>query len=120
MNQPKSGKVGGARPGAGRPRGSANAKTREIADKAAEQGTTPLEVMLQTMQAFLDVAKEQATSPDPDKQEVLKLMVAASNVAKDAAPYIHPRLQAIEHTGKNGGPLQFEAVLAEIAGALKA
>jgi hypothetical protein len=26
--------------------------------------------------------------------------------AKAAAPYIHPRLAAIEHTGKGGGPVQ--------------
>ena len=36
---------GGARSGAGRKRGGANQKTREIADRAATLGVTPLEVM---------------------------------------------------------------------------
>jgi hypothetical protein len=39
-------KLGGKRPGAGRKPGSANRKTREIADAAAEAGITPLEWML--------------------------------------------------------------------------
>ena len=30
-------------------------------------------------------------------------MTAANEAAKDAAPYVHPRLSAIEHTGKDGG-----------------
>jgi hypothetical protein len=38
--------IGGKRPGAGRKPGSANRKTREIADTAAKAGITPLEWML--------------------------------------------------------------------------
>ena len=40
---------GGARKGAGRKAGSATKRTREIADKAAENGITPLEFMLDVM-----------------------------------------------------------------------
>lgn len=50
-NQTKS-KRGGARKNAGRKAGAATKRTREIADKAAEEGLTPLEVMLQTMRAW--------------------------------------------------------------------
>jgi len=81
---------GGKRLGAGRRPGSASKRTREIADKAAAEGMTPLEVMLRAM-------KEHA--------EALRWDQAAS-VAKDAAPYIHPRLAAIEHAGPGGGPMQ--------------
>jgi hypothetical protein len=115
-NHPKSKNArpgrGGARKGAGRKPGSATKRTRAIADKAAAEGKTPLEVMLETMCAFMDQAKKVAKS---DPETGLKLMAAASNVAKDAAPYIHPRLQAIEHTCANGGPLQYESVLLELA-----
>lgn len=107
MNQTRSNGRGGARKGAGRKPGSANKKTREIADKAAAEGTTPLEIMLRTMKAFADEAEANKT----DRDAHLKLMAAASSVAKDAAPYVHPRLQAIEHTGRNGGPLAFEDIL---------
>jgi len=40
---------GGKRPGAGRPIGSKNQRTAEIARAAAESGITPIEVMLGTM-----------------------------------------------------------------------
>ena len=80
---------GGARPGAGRRPGGRNRKTREIADKAALEGITPLEVMLHAMRAHYDAGK----------------LDDAATVAKDAAPYMHPRLAAIEQTGKDGGPL---------------
>jgi hypothetical protein len=39
-------KIGGKRPGAGRKPGSANRRTREIADAASFSGVTPLEWML--------------------------------------------------------------------------
>lgn len=70
--------LGGARPGAGRKKGSATAKTREIADRAAAEGVTPLEFMLQVMR---DVTAERSERLD---------------MAKSAAPYIHPRLSAVE------------------------
>ena len=79
---------GGARPGAGRKKGSATAKTREIADRAIEEGVSPLEYMLKVMR---DPAAEYARRDD---------------MAKAAAPYVHPKLAAVEHTGKSGGPIQ--------------
>ncbi|MDS1142402.1 hypothetical protein RE432_18365 [Pusillimonas sp. SM2304] len=85
---------GGARPGAGRKPGSATKKTREIADKAAKDGITPLEVMLEAMISFRDAGE----------------LDRAASIAKDAAPYVHPRLAAIEHSGKDGGPLVVQVV----------
>ena len=70
--------LGGARPGAGRKKGSATAKTREIADRAAAEGVTPLDFMLQEMR---DETAERAERLD---------------MAKSAAPYIHPRLSSVE------------------------
>jgi|SRR5882672_2351146 len=87
-NQTKSGR-GGARKGAGRKTGSATKKTREIADKAAAAGITPLEVMLEAMNSFRESGN----------------MEKAAGFAKDAAPYIHPKLAAIEHTGADGGAI---------------
>lgn len=56
---------------------------------AAASGITPLEVMLEAMNSFRE-------SGDMEK---------AAGFAKDAAPYIHPKLAAIEHTGKDGGAI---------------
>lgn len=87
---------GGRRQGAGRPPGSATRKTREIADRAAEQGITPLEYMLQIM-------RRPTAHKDP-KVEVARETLAFE-AAKAAAPYMHPRLAAVEHSGPNGDPL---------------
>jgi hypothetical protein len=93
-NQTKSNGRGGPRKGAGRPAGSATTKTREIANKAAEAGITPLEVMLEAMNSF-------RFAGDLEK---------AAGFAKDAAPYIHPKLAAIEHTAPDGIDLRVTKV----------
>jgi hypothetical protein len=72
---------GGKREGAGRPEGAATVKTREIADKAALEGVTPLEFMLSFMN---------------DQNEEMHHRLDA---AKAAAPYVHPKLANIEHKG---------------------
>lgn len=122
-NQTKStgSKRGGARKGAGRKPGAATKKTREIADRAAADGITPLEVMLRAMTALVNQAE---TLADTDTTELngrtvsrLGLLVSAADVAKDAAPYMHPRLAAIEHTGKDGADLNGPAVLNVTIGA---
>jgi hypothetical protein len=87
-------KKGGKREGAGRKEGTANKRTREIADKAIEQGISPLEVMLEAMRFHYDKAQEEGT----EKGDHLK---AAAAMAEKAAPYIHPRLAPVD---KDGGP----------------
>ena len=59
-------------------------RLRKIAEKAALTGRTPLEVMLEAMRCH---------------QEAGNLDRAAA-IAKDAAPYMHPRLHAV--AGANG------------------
>ena len=70
---------GGVRPGAGRKRGAVTKKTTEIAQRAAAEGITPLEVMLDAMR----------------QAHKKKDLAAAAGFAKDAAPYMHPRLSAV-------------------------
>lgn len=74
---------GGKRPNAGRKPGAVTTKTREIADRAAAEGITPLEVMLEAMRAHYEANR----------------LDEAAEKAKDAAPYIHARLAAVEHAG---------------------
>lgn len=83
---------GGKRDGAGRPAGAANRRTREIADKAAEEGLMPLDYMLSVLRN--------------DQADVKDRMWAAEK----AAPYVHARLASVEHAGKDGGPLVLEIV----------
>ena len=78
---------GGARKGAGRKVGSKTAKTREIAVKAAAEGITPLEFMLQMM-------RQDSDHEDPKIQAQREAM--RFEAAKACAPYIHPRLSSVE------------------------
>lgn len=79
---------GGARTGAGRKPGQKTAKNREVAEALkADGGLTPLEYMLQVM-------RDQKA--DPKRRD---------EMAKGAAPYMHPRLAQVEHSGKDGGPI---------------
>jgi hypothetical protein len=70
------GNRGGARPGAGRKKGSVNRATAEARTEAAKIGETPLEYMLRVMR---DPTTEQGRRDD---------------MAKGAAPYLHARLAA--------------------------
>ena len=78
---------GGARPGAGRPAGAANVRTREIANAIVE-GLTPLEYLTSV---YRDPAVDEARRID---------------AAKAAAPYVHAKLSSMELTGKDGGPVE--------------
>jgi hypothetical protein len=81
---------GGPRPGAGRKPGSANKKTREIADRAAQEDITPLEVQLGTMREFWRRAHANGGEMDLDLAE------KACQIARDCGPYIHARLSSVE------------------------
>jgi hypothetical protein len=80
---------GGKREGAGRKPGSPTKRRREIIDEAAKDGITPLEVQLRTMRALWDAAN---SGPTLDIEKA----TAACAIAKDAAPYLHPRLSNVE------------------------
>lgn len=107
-NQKKS--KGGARPGAGRKTGSLTKRTRQIAEAVATQGITPLEVMMNVMHQLYEEAGNVSEDDLGDKalanEARIKLLNMAATVGRHAAPYVHPRLSAIEHTGKDGAPLQ--------------
>ena len=83
--------AGGKRPGAGRPKGSTNKASRELQEQFASPGVMPLEFLIGIMR---DPAEDQAKRID---------------AAKAAAPYVHARLAAVEHSG--GMTLTHEAWL---------
>ncbi|MBU6482465.1 MAG: hypothetical protein KGS09_18215 [Nitrospirae bacterium] len=74
---------GGKRNGAGRKKGAQNKINAALREKLNAGGIAPLEFMLQVMR-------------DADQDLAVRL-----EMAKAAAPYLHPRLQAIEHSGKD-------------------
>lgn len=78
MKSIKGNQRGGARAGAGRKKGAATKRTREIADQAIAEGLTPLEYMLGILR-------------DEGQPQEARYMAA-----KDAAPYVHPRLSTVD------------------------
>lgn len=90
---------GGKRPGAGRKAGSPNKATAERQKAIEESGLTPLEYMLTIM-------RDEAMTPE-----------SRFEAAKAAAPYVHPKLAAVEHTSPDGtmspGPSTIQIVAAD-------
>jgi D-arabinose 1-dehydrogenase-like Zn-dependent alcohol dehydrogenase len=110
---------GGKRPGAGRKAGGKNKRTlaaEALRTKLLEEGESPLEVMIGNMRtaqrkaakvvADLDkvtipanASPEQLEAAALLAKEARLLMMAAHECAKDAAPYLHPKLANIEVEG---------------------
>jgi len=83
---------GGPRPNSGRKPGAVVVATSEHARRlAADGGILPLEVLVNTMRLLWAKAEE-------DNDEAARMVACA--LAKDAAPYFHPRLAAVEHSGE--------------------
>jgi hypothetical protein len=85
---------GGARPGAGRKPGAATRLNQDARQKALDGGISPLDYMLGLMR---DEELDRDTRLD---------------AAKSAAPYLHARLAAVEHSG--GMTLRHEDALDEL------
>lgn len=78
---------GGKREGAGRKKGVPNQKTRERLEAICREGLTPLEYMLQ-------VLRDENETP-----------ARRDEMAKAAAPYVHPKLSATTLSGDQDKPL---------------
>jgi len=88
---------GGRRLGAGRKPGSKTKKTAIIAQQARDAGISPLEVMLNTMRQLWQLHL--------DRRD-LGLAVQACAIAREAAPFCHPRFCGIayQELGPDGKP----------------
>jgi len=72
----------------GRTKGTPNRATARRESEIAQSGITPLQYMLKVMR-----------DEEADKER-------RDDMAKAAAPYVHPKLASMQHTGKGGGPIQ--------------
>ena len=80
----------GSQPGerrGGRKSGTPNKKTTEMQADIAAGGELPLGYMLRVMR-------------DPTVEHSRR-----DDMSKAAAPFVHNRLAAVEHSGKEGGPI---------------
>lgn len=85
-------RVGGARPGAGRPKGAQNKLSAEARAAAVKGGITPLEYMLRVMRN---------PKAEPSRRD---------EMARAAAPYVHPRLQVTQVAGDPLQPVIFQMI----------
>lgn len=137
MSVPKGVRVGG------RQKGTKNKLTvqrerqaQATALEAAARGLDPLDIMLDNMRHFQQVAldaeatidgltAEEVSGQAATPEDQFKLLLAkakqaaglrqmAHECARDAAPYIHPRLSAVEHSGDV--TVTHEQALAELEG----
>lgn len=90
---------GGARKGAGRKQGAANKATQEAIAAAKATGELPLDYMLRIMR-------------DAQAEDRRRDAMAAA-----AAQYLHPKLAAVEHTGKDGRAIEVDVIKRVIVGA---
>ena len=113
----------------GRKKGSLNKATTSalaLRDYAAQHGLTPLDIMLDNMRHFhvaattaekvlQSLSGDQISGMEPKEQfrfllaevkKVAGLRQMAQECASDCAPYLHHRLASVEHTGKDGGPIE--------------
>ena len=101
---------GGRREGAGRKRGVPNARTvarRALTEKLLTGDVSPLEVILLDMRFHHHRAETEAAKGDKANWEfVAAERQRAREAAKDAAPFVHPKLAATEHKGNLGNPIQ--------------
>lgn len=110
--------------GPGRPKGSINSKSTALARKLAEdEENCPLAVMVRVMKELLaeaaaidpsavdDVTEDGKKKRKELTDEKRRLNLRAVDVAKDAAPYVHARLQTISIGGDDDAPpVQFQHI----------
>lgn len=90
---------------AGKPKGTLAKKTVELREKAKKWGVDPIDVMLQTMKELI----EEARKPRRPIAVRFDYLERACAIAKDAAPYIHPKLASVELSGNDEQPLRIIA-----------
>lgn len=102
---------GGARPGAGRRKGSKNKRTLEYVRRAEATGIMPRDVMLEDMRVWYN--EYQRLTGAGSEAEAREALRKSREAASAAAPYFHARYgtiepQTVELSGPGGGPIPIE------------
>lgn len=126
---------GGKRIRAGRKKGSPNKATSARQALVTASGATPLDIMIKNMRiadAMADAAEKAAITfarealSQLDGQELLNALIAegkkiiglrsfAQDCARDAAPYVHPKLAQLTHKGDQDNPVRAVVEIAFVA-----
>src|SRR5579883_252367 len=92
---------GGKRPGAGRPKGARNKRTRQMIEDAQSKGLLPHEVLASVArgEGMLCSLFDEDGQPVGQPFMVYPSLDQRIDAAKAAAPFYAPRLTSIEHGG---------------------
>jgi hypothetical protein len=91
----------------GREKGTPNKATALRQAEVAASGPTPLDALIKKMRFHLSIFEgEVAKGKGADGKALALAMDKAAEAARDAAPYVHPRLAAVQHTGADNGPIE--------------
>jgi len=86
----------------GRQKGSGNKRPKELLAKVEASGLTPLEYLLSVMRAPVPVELQGIVDPEDVSDDMARALTSwhaqRVDAAKAAAPYIHPKLNAIHTT----------------------
>ncbi len=82
--------------------------TSERQKAVAASGVTPLDFMLDIMRG--------EPPEEADAAQKIAFYMLRFDAAKAAAPYVHPRLAAVEHTGDGGGPIESKVTVEFVEG----
>jgi hypothetical protein len=91
--------------------------SQEVLDQLSEDGVSPVEVMVLSMRRLYreyDDCVEQGefSRSDRDKESIMRYgkdcLREACEIAKNVAPYFHPRLQSVTVSGDDENPLTIE------------
>ncbi len=100
----------GVKTGGGSRKGKPNKASAAKAAEIAASGLTPLDYLLGVMRA--PMPPELQEKLDEDEKNVAEIAILLSgwhkrrmDAACAAAPYVHPKLNAIQHTGAGDEPL---------------
>lgn len=110
----------------GRKKGTPNKKTQALLEKAKELGVDPFEILLLfakgDWKALGYDSPEKVIAVTKDGQEVFSDRITAElrqKSAKDAAEYLYAKRKALEVTGEDGGPLDFNVSSGDIDSRIK-
>lgn len=102
---PRGSKLGERR--GGRKKGVPNNATQARQAEVKATGQTPLEVMIESMRYFRGLAgRHQPKGVEPDEHKFEKYLSKAADIAKDAAPYVHPKLAQTTLRGDEERPIR--------------
>lgn len=108
----------------GRPPGARNKRTADAQALAEKLGINPFEILLRFAAGDWEgLGYDSPTITQVAAHgQVIEVPVIEPDTrrkaASDAAPYLHPKLKNIEHTGKDGGPIETNALVVSRVAAL--